>query len=185
MQVMNMKKHEITEAEYEATKKVAKLNKNKRVDKRLQVIILRYEGKKDQEIADKLGYCRKRVSQLCAEFKAKGLDEYARQKYGGNHRSLSFEEEREILEKFAESAQNGSIVTAWTIKEEFDKKIGKDTGRGYIYMLLARHNWRKILPRRKHPKKASEEEINSSKKLTKNTKNLRSYQSFPQAEECG
>jgi len=70
-----VKKHIITEAEYAAAKAASKRNKNKRVEKRLQVIILRYEGKKDVEIAQKLDYLRKRVSQLCAEFKRVGLDE--------------------------------------------------------------------------------------------------------------
>ena len=44
-----MKTYHISEAEYEAAKALAKKNQNKRVDKRLQVIILRYEGLKDQE----------------------------------------------------------------------------------------------------------------------------------------
>jgi hypothetical protein len=32
-------------------------------------------------------------------------------------------------------------------------------------MLLARHKWRKIKPRPKHPERASDEEIAASKKL--------------------
>ena len=94
-----MKTYHISEAEYKATKAAAKKNQNKRVDKRLQVIILRYEGLKDQEIGDKLGYHRKRVSQLCSEFARVGLEEYARHKYGGNHRALTKEEEAELLKK--------------------------------------------------------------------------------------
>ena len=41
-----MKKHVITKAEYEAVQAMSKTNRDKRIDKRLQVIILRYEGKK-------------------------------------------------------------------------------------------------------------------------------------------
>jgi transposase len=160
-----MQKHIITEAEYLAVKDMAKRNKNKRVDKRLQVIILRYEGKKDIEIAEKQGYARKRVSQLCAEYKKVGLEEYARHKYGGNHRSLSVEEEKEILDRFREKAAQGEMVTVQEIKAEFERILGKDTGRGYIYMLLKRHGWRKVMPRSKHPKKASAEAIEASKKL--------------------
>lgn len=161
----------ITDEEYKAVIEASKKNKNKRVDKRLQVIQLRYEGKKDREIAEKLGYSRMRISQLCAEFKAAGVEEYARHKYGGNHRSLGFDEEVEILQEFDKKGENGEIVTAQSIKAAFDKKLGKDTGRGYIYMLLARHNWRMVMPRSKHPKKASEAEIEASKKLTLHTKN--------------
>jgi len=62
------------------------------------------------------------------------------------------------------------MVTVQSIKAAFDAKRGKDTGRGYIYMLLARHNWRKVMPRGQHPKKASETEIEVSKKLRLNTR---------------
>jgi len=165
-----MKKHIITEQEYESVKTLAKANKLKRIDRRLQVILLRYEGKKDIEIAEKLDYTRKRVSQLCAEFKKVGAEEYARQKYGGNAQAVSVEKEREILERFRKEAETGKVVTAWEIKKAFDELRGKDTGRGYIYMLLARHKWRMVMPRGKHPKKASDEDIEASKKLTKRTK---------------
>lgn len=167
-----MKKHKITESEYEAVKRAAKENQKKGVDKRLQVIILRYEGKKDVEIAEKLDYSRKRISQLCAEFKKVGIEEYARHKYGGNHRAMGVEDEEAILAGFKEKAAKGQIVTVREIKAEFDAKRGKDTGRGYIYMLLARHKWRTVMPRGEHPKKASEAEIEASKKLMLNTKNL-------------
>ena len=46
----------------------------------------------------------------------------------------------------------------------------KDTGRGYIYMLLKRKGYRKVMPRSKHPKKAKEEAIEASKKLTQRQK---------------
>lgn len=160
-----MQKHKISIEEYEATKAAIKRNKHKRVDKRLQVIILRYEGMKDVQIGEKLGYTRKRISQLCAEFKRVGLEEYARHKYGGNNQALTTEEEEKILTEFSDKAAEGQIVTAQEIKTRFDEVRGKETGRGYIYMVLARHNWRFVMPRSKHPNKASEEEIESSKKL--------------------
>ena len=161
-----MEKIIITQEEYEEVKTLAKSNKNKRVDRRLQVILLSYEGMSDKEIAEKLDYHPLRISQLRSMFKKQGAEEYARNKYKGNHRSLSDAEEQEILNSFEEKAKQGQIVTVQDIKAAFDKRIGKDTGRGYIYMLLKRRNWRKVLPRAKHPKKASEAEIDASKKLT-------------------
>lgn len=161
-----MKKHIISEEEYKAVKKASHSNKHKSVDKRLQVILLRYEGKKDIEIAEKLGYHRKRVSQLCAEFKKVGLDEYARHKFGGNSQALSDDIEEEILSGFRRKAEKGELVTVQDIKRAFEEKRGKDTGRGYIYMVLRRHGWRKVMPRSKHPNKASDEAIDASKKLT-------------------
>lgn len=159
------KQIEITEEEYKEVKKAIKKNKHKRIDKKLQVIALRYEGMNITEIGEKLGYSKYRVSHLCGEFKKQGIKEYIKQKYPGNHRSLSIEEEDAILAEFEKRAKEGQIITVQEIKAEFDKKIGKDTGRGYIYMVLKRKGWRKVMPRSKHPKKASPEAIEASKKL--------------------
>ena len=86
-------------------------------------------------------------------------------KYGGNHRNMSVEEEEAILQQFRERAEAGQMVIAQEIKQVFDEKLGRDTGRGYIYMLLARHGWRKVMPRSRHPKKADDETIEATKKL--------------------
>jgi transposase len=132
----------------------------------LKVIKLHLDGRTNKEIAEKLDYTRVRVWQLIKEYRKKGLIEYSRHKYGGNNRSLSFAEEAAILSQFDERIAQGELVTAQEIKKAFDEKRGKDTGRGYIYMLLERHNFRMVMPRSKHPKKAADDEIESSKKLT-------------------
>ena len=99
--VMEMgKKIKITEEEYKAVKIAAKKNKHKRIEKKLQVIILRYEGITCEEIGKKLGYSKQCVSRLSSEFKKYGLDKYIKLKYKGNHRSLSVEEEDAILAEF-------------------------------------------------------------------------------------
>jgi transposase len=162
-------KRQAKKTEYESLMDVIRANKLKRVDKRLQVIRLHMEGRKQQEIADKLGYRREWVCRLLKDYREKGLQEYARHKYGGNHRAMSIEAEMEILQQFEEEATSGRLIVASTIKKAFDKKRGKETGRGYIYMLLKRHQARKITPRPVHPKKASDEVIETSKKLTFDT----------------
>lgn len=156
----------ITEEEYEAVKRLEKKERNKRISRRLKVIILRYEGMTNAEISSKLDLSSSRVSHLVSEFKTKKIEDYAKESFGGNHRSMSWAEEQEILDKFSKTADAGQVINVQDIKAAFDKKIGKDTGRGYIYMLLKRHGWRKIKPRSEHPKKASDEEIAASKKLT-------------------
>ena len=99
-----------------------------------------------------------------SQFKRDGLEEFMRMKYTGHHRNMTYEEEQAILDRFNEQAEAGHIITVKEIKAAFDEKLGRDTGRGYIYMLLARHKWRKIKPRPKHPERASDEEIAASKK---------------------
>ncbi len=162
--------YRITEEEYEAIKKAEKATTNKRVSQRLKVLMLRYEGKSNPEISEKLDLSTDRISHLISEFKQKGLEEYIRNKYEGNHRNMSYEEEEQILKQFEAKAAAGQVITVKEIKAAFDEKLGRDTGRGYIYMLLARHGWRKIKPRPKHPQGASDEEIDASKKLKLNWK---------------
>ena len=162
-----MKTYHISEAEYEAAKALAKKNQNKHIDKRLQVVILRYEGLKDREIGEKLGYHRKRVSQLCAEFCSVGLEEYARNKHGGNHRNMSQEEEALFLKGFEERAAAGEMVDVREIKAGYAEKVGHETrSHGQIYALLERNGWRTVMPRSRHPKAASEADREASKKLT-------------------
>ena len=157
--------YQISEEEYQEIKAKEKETRDKRVSKRLKVLMLRYEGKSNSEIATKLDISTDRLSHLISEYKQVGLYEYVRSKYTGNHRNMSYEEEQAILDRFSAEADAGQIITVKEIKAVFDEKLGRDTGRGYIYMLLERHGWRKLKPRSRHPQKASEEEIAASKKL--------------------
>ena len=86
-------------------------------------------------------------------------------KYGQNRRFLPFERELEILETFLEKAKKGEFITVKSIKEAFDKELGRDT-KNYVYHVLKRHKWRSVIPRPTHLNGASEEEIEASKKLT-------------------
>ena len=157
--------YQISEEEYQEIKAKEKETRDKRVSQRLKVLMLRYDGKSNSEIATKLDISTDRLSHLISEYKRVGLDEYVRSKYTGNHRNMSYEEEQAILDRFSAEADAGQIITVKEIKAVFDEKLGRDTGRGYIYMLLERHGWRKLKPRSRHPQKASEEEIAASKKL--------------------
>jgi len=154
------------ELEYRLLEMMIKANHLKRVDKRLGVIKLHLEGMKNSEIARKTGYSRARVGQLIKEYNEQGLMEFARHKYGGNRQALTYAQEAAILKEFDELMAKGEVVTVAKIKKKFDEVRGKDTGRGYIYMLLKRHGVRLVVPRGSHPKKANETSIEASKKLT-------------------
>lgn len=85
---------------------------------------------------------------------------------GGRIReNMSFEEEEILLEQFKAKAEKGQLVETGEIKEAYDKAIGHKSGSGQIYRVLHRHGWRKVMPRSKHPQKASDEAIEASKKL--------------------
>ena len=161
-----MKRYQISKEEYEALQAAEKATKDKNVSRRLRVLMLCYEGYSAIETAKILGINRSNVYQQYKRYEAEGLRGFTESKYRGNHRALTEAQEREILERFEKAAEAGQVVTAQDIKRAFDKVRGKDTGRGYIYMLLERHGWRKVMPRSKHPRAASEEACEASKKLT-------------------
>ena len=143
-----------------------KANKDKRAEKRLHAMELRAEGKSAEETAKEAGFCRAYISQLCAKYEKGGIEAIAGNHYGGNRRNMTPEKEAAILAPFHEKAKNGQIVEVSEIKASYEKAVGHTIGGSQIYRVLRRHNWRKVMPRSKHPKKASEEVIETSKKLT-------------------
>lgn len=152
-------------AELEAGKKK---NKNKNVDKRLEALLLRSQNVKREVIAMKIGYSVSYISELTSKYQNNGLGAIVDNHYQGNHRNMSIEEEAELLEAFKEAAQRGQIVETSEILKAYEAKLGRtfEKDHGRIYRVLARHKWRKVMPRSKHPKKASDEVIEASKKLT-------------------
>ena len=160
-----MSRFQISEEEYEAIKAKEKESKEKQISKRLRILMLRYEGYKVREIAKMYGMRINSISQLCRRYREQGLEEFVQNKYKSHRHALTEEEEKSILAPFEKAAEAGQVVTVQEIKAAFDKVRGKDTGRGYIYMLLKRHGWRKVMPRSKHPKAANEEAFDASKKL--------------------
>ena len=181
-----MKHFPISEEEYEAIKAAERATEDKNVSKRLRVLMLLYEGYRAIEVAKIMGINRSTVYLQYNRYRAEGLERYARNNYtGGNHKALTDAQEREILDEFEKKAQEGQIITAQEIKAAFDKVRGKDTGRGYIYMLLERHGWRKVMPRSKHLKAAGEEACEASKKLSKACWNPGKSASRTRKEESG
>lgn len=145
---------------------IRKTVRDKQVDKRLYAVQLRGEGLTNQEIAKKLDTSDKMVSQwVSAYIKNGGIKALLPKKRSGNHRNLSFEEEAEFLEEYAEKAKAGKIIDTNELKAAYAAKVGHSIGGSQIYRVLARHGWRKVMPRSKHPKKASDEAIEASKKL--------------------
>lgn len=159
-----MASFQITESEYKAIKAKEAKTKDKNISRRLRVLMLRYEGKKTEEIAKMLNLNKGSIARMCRRYTDQGLDEYARNKYQSHRWLLSWEQEEEILNQFKDKA--GEQVTAKEIKAVLDEACGKDTGRVYVYNVLKRHGWSKKMPRPRHPKAADQEACESSKKLT-------------------
>ena len=152
-------------------RKAMEQKENQRFYKRLLAVALRGEGESNEKIAQITGFNQKYVSQLVSLYVNHGLEKLASdERKGGNRRNMSNEEELEFLESYREKAEKGQIITVREMSNSYYEKLGKTCKKG-IYYLLHKHNWRKIMPRGKHPKKASDEEIESSKKLTLSSEN--------------
>lgn len=166
------KQHKISEEEVVEIEKVRKQNKDKTIDKWLEVLLLKAAKKSRAEIAEKTDFSEQYITELVAKYRLKGLTEFAKKQYKGNHRNMSFADEQAFLEPFKKKAAAGQIVEVSEILAAYEEKIGRPVNsNGQIYSVLNRHGWRKIMPRSKHPNKASDEAIEASKKLTLESKN--------------
>jgi transposase len=137
---------------------------DKKCYKRLQVLKLRCDGRKNNEISKITGYCYSNICILISKYFKMGISAITEDKRTGNNRKLTFKEEQELLAPFEKDAKNGKMLVVADIKAAFDKKIGITSSIPTIYKLIKRHDWRKIMPRSQHPKKATPEAIEAYKK---------------------
>lgn len=158
--------YKISKTEAEELMEIRKKTKDKRVDKRLWAVQLRGEGMTNKEIAEKLDTSAKVISRWVSAYSNGGTEALMGGKFGGNRRNMSFEKETQILAEFEARAKKGQLIEISEIKQAYENLVGHSIGGGQIYRVLNRHGWRKVMPRSKHPKKASDEEVEASKKLT-------------------
>lgn len=160
--------YKFTEEQIAELQWAKKKNKNKNVDKRIEALLLRADGIKRKEVAYKTGFSISHITEITSRYQKEGLCAIIDNHYSGNHRNLSFEEEAELLQPFMESAQAGQLVEVSAILRAYEEKTGRtlEKSHGQIYYVLKRHGWRKVMPRSKHPNKASDAVIEASKKLT-------------------
>lgn len=151
---MKMNRFQMSVQEREAIRAAAGATKDEGVGRRLNVLLMRCEGYTAREIAERTGLKVGSIFKMCQRYREEGLDAFATNKYGGNHRALTEEQEKRILSRFERAAAAGEPVQAMEIKAAFDQARGRETGCGYIYMLLKRHGWRRVSEKTK-PKKLS------------------------------
>jgi transposase len=164
--MMMRKGFQINETQTQEIATARKAITDKRVDKRLWAVQLRGEGMKNPKIAEKLDTSEKVVSHWVSAYCKGGIKALIGGKFGGNRRNMSLERETQFLAEFETIASKGQLVEISDMKRAYEKLVGHSIGGGQIYRVLNRHNWRKVMPRSKHPNKASDETIEASKKLT-------------------
>ena len=137
----------------------------------MHAVKLRGEGKKNSAIAEQLETSSDMVSRWVSAYAKGGAEALLPKPRPGRPTSISFDEESRMLAEFEAKADAGQIVEVSDIKAVYEEKVGHSISSGQIYYVLKRHGWRKIKPRSRHPKKATPEVIETSKKLTLESKN--------------
>ena len=159
-------RYKFSEEEKAAIAEARKRNTEKQVERRLKALELRAKGMSSDEVAAICEYHPAYITKLVANYRAGGLEAITGNHYGGNHRNMSYAEEEELLAPFKMQAEKGELVEVSAIEAAYREAVGHSIGTSQIYYVLHRHGWRKVMPRSRHPKKASEEVIETSKKLT-------------------
>ena len=154
-----------------AIESARKKNKNKRAEARLKALELRAKGATAKEVSKATGFHPASVTRLVAKYRDHGLEGITGNHYGGNRRNMSVAEEAAILAPFRERAEKGEIVEVKEIEAAYQAAVDHPISVSQIYFVLHRHGWRKVMPRSRHPKKASDETIEASKKLSPESKN--------------
>ena len=61
--------------------------------------------------------------------------------------------EKALLARFGTAAGAGEMLNIHDLKAAYEQAIGHSTSNSTIYNLLARHGWRKLMPRPFHPRR--------------------------------
>jgi transposase len=120
---------------------------------RLQCLWLR--GKQDlstEASAQAVGFSLSHVRRVWSAFLRGGLAAaQGRPKGGRCHQNLTVEEEGAVLAPLAQRAQTGQLITVRTVKTCYQARVRRPVPDSTVCRLLARHQWRPVQARPKHP----------------------------------
>ena len=109
--------------------------------------------RKAGDIATCLGVSTSHVKKTISCYNREGEEAIEIKSCGGRyHEYLSIKEEEEFLAPFWQLAEQGELTTTREIHQAYEERVGHQVHETMIYRLIARHGWRKILPRSIHPK---------------------------------
>jgi transposase len=122
---------------------------------RIQMLLLRESGMTQPAIAEAMGVSLSTVNRAHMAYDGGGGIKALKPKpIGGRQReNMTLAEERALLAGFANAAGAGEMLNIHDLKAAYEKAIGHATSNSTVYNLLARHGWRKLMPRPFHPKR--------------------------------
>lgn len=111
------------------------------------------------DIAKHVGVSVHTIHKLIPTYNRLGIAAVETPGRGGRRREyLTLDEERDFLTPFFERAERGEFTTVEQIKQDFENRIGHEVDETTIHRLLARHQWRKLVPRSFHPQANQEKQ---------------------------
>ena len=121
---------------------------------RVQCVLMRAAlGCTAGEIAQVLGWAVATVHITHSRWAREGQAVFDLKGKGGrNNCNLTEAEEAEVLAPFMERATAGGVLKVGEIHAAYEARVGKAVPNSTIYRLLERHDWRKVVPRPRHPK---------------------------------
>src|SRR5580693_2909085 len=118
---------------------------------RIQMVLLRESGMTQPAIAEAMGVSLSTVNRAHMAYDHGGLKALRRKPSGGRKReNMTLAEEKALLTRFAKAAGAGELLNIHDLKVAYEKAIGHETSKSTVYNLLARHGWRKLMPRPFH-----------------------------------
>jgi transposase len=110
-----------------------------------------------QQIAAVLGWHPGSVRNLQARVLRDGAAVLEQPGRGGRHRAhLTAAEEEALLADFCFAAGQGGVVEAGPLRVAYERQVEHPVAKSTLYRLLARHGWRKLVPRPYHPEASAE-----------------------------
>lgn len=119
---------------------------------RVRAIRLLALGWEAQDVAEAVGLTRSSVYRRKAEYLSEGESTLFTDGWGGRRNEvLSEAQEADLVAHFEAAAREGQMVTAAAMAAELAKRAGRPASLATLYRILARHGWRKVVPRPRHP----------------------------------
>jgi len=121
---------------------------------RIQMVLLRESGMTQPAIAEAMGVSLSTVNRAHMAYDGGGIKALKPKPIGGRQReNMTLSEEKALLVCFAKAAGAGELLNIHDLKAAYEQAIGHQTSNSTVYNLLARHGWRKLMPRPFHPKR--------------------------------
>ena len=121
---------------------------------RIQMVLLRESDMTQLAIAAAMGVSLSTVNRAHMAYDRGGIKALKPKPIGGRQReNMTLSEEEALLAQFGRAAGAGEILNIHDLKAAYEQAIGHPTSNSTVYNLLARHGWRKLMPRPFHPRR--------------------------------